>query len=130
MTKGLVLLAVALLLDLFQGLIMLSFMGIVTATSGLLALVPVAGAIASGAVSVTGMVLGYVIDVSLSFGFGSFLLMLLKLNDSLSIKSLLWGTPIELLLPFLPGWTLITASSLYTTYKADKALAQTDEVLA
>ncbi len=130
MAKGFVLLAVALMLDVFQGLIMLAFTGVISATTGVLAFIPFVGAAAAGVASVGGMLAGWVVDVSLSFGFGSFLIMLLALNNTLSWKALLWGTPVELLLPFLPGWTLVVAGSLYTKYKADKALAQTDEALA
>lgn len=131
MAKGFVLLAVAATLDFFQAMIMLAFTGTISATSGLLAFIPVVGAAAASVVSVGGMLAGWAIDVSLSFGFGSFLLMLLLLTNTLSWRSLMWGTPVELLLPFLPGWTMIVAGSLYTTYMAEKAeKLQSDEALA
>jgi len=130
MLKGLVLLTVAFMLDMAQLFIMLAFTGAVTVTSGFLGLIPVAGAAAAGVLSAGGFVTGLAIGVGLSFGFGSFLLMLLKLCDTLSLKALLYGTPIELFLPFLPAWTAIVAGSLYNKYQEDKALAQTNEVPA
>lgn len=130
MLKGLVLVTVAFMLDMAQFFIMLAFTGVVTVASGFLGLIPVAGTITAGAISAGGFVAGLAIDVALSFGFGSFLLMLLKLNDTLSIKALLYGTPVELFLPFLPAWTAIVIGSLYNKYQEDKALEQTNEVPA
>lgn len=131
MAKGLILLTVAVMLDGFQALIVLSFMGVVGLTGGLVALIPIVGTVAGGATSVGGALLGNALGIMLSFMFGSFLIMLLLLNGVLSWKALVWGTPVELLLPFLPGWTAIVAGSLYNTYQRDKVRESTEhEALA
>jgi hypothetical protein len=123
MGKGYILIVVAVILDGFQALIMASFFGAVSLVGSVLQFIPVVGTAVSGAISITGFVAGDAVDMALSLGFGTFLITLLFLNGMFYPTAVMGTSFIEILFPFLPGWTLLAVRSTYNKSKEDKTAA-------
>lgn len=124
MPKGMWIIAIALFIDLLQGGISLALLGITTPLSAALGLIPIVGTLAAGAVGVGGIVLGFVINFSLS------MVALVVVTLSLALAGMgTWRVFPALLgesVPFfnnLPVWTSVAVWAVYKKHKEDKAVA-------
>lgn len=120
MLKGIPFILFGLLLDAFQIILLLTFAG-VTAVAGLaLNIIPVIGTAASVGSPLVGALLGDVVDIALSFGFGTLLITLLGYSGMFYPGAILGTSIVEVVLPFLPAWTLLALRSTYNKYKVEK----------
>lgn len=124
MLKGLVLVPIALAIDLLQAVLMLALMGISTVAGGILSLIPVVGPAVGAAGMGVGYGVAYAVDVGLSFGLGAFLVSLLWATRLRYPKAFAVAGVVELVAPFLPGWTLLVLRSLYLAHKQEARTQQ------
>jgi hypothetical protein len=121
MLRGFIFVTGAFVLDVLQAVIFYSVVGISWAGGGLLQFIPIVGTVAGAAIAQGGYVAADVIDVALSFGFGTLLVTLL-IYAKMFYPAAFFGTSlIEILLPFLPGWTALAWRCSYNKYQEEKA---------
>ena len=119
MLQGLLLIPAALILDGLQAVILAAFAGLSFGATSILAFVPILGPAITASATGAGFGAGYVVDVSLTFGFGSLMLTLLMYCKMFYPRWVAGVTLAEIALPFLPGWTLLVIRSLLLKHKEE-----------
>jgi|GEM_PF-6226408 len=126
--KYIFVIVVAVLIDTFQMLIALSLAGIVFAAGAAVAWIPFLGVAAAGGLSLTGVVLGAIMDFCISVTFGSGLIFLLISDGLLSWREIMSVRRMPLIavkyipiVNFLPFYTALAAVCVLKKLAEEKA---------